>query len=199
MSDIVLADPKIAFNQAIHESNEFGEPVRTAEGEIRKKRNWQIYALDRQGRTHNPKIHGKTHELDSDGFLQVRRRGERKPPSSTNQSEAFVDKYREAGYAYYVVNDEGGRIGMFEGDDWEQVTTPEGRAELPVGQARMPNTKAVLMKKPIEWYLADQDAKVEANKARSENTSPKEEGQYEAEAKPGRPYVDNPQLNTPLR
>jgi len=186
--------PQMAFNENVHEQNDHGDPERTDEGGIRLKRNWKALAKDRQGRTYNAHVHGKSHELDDDGFLKVRHRGEHKPPASTNQTKAFVDKYREEGYAYRVILDEGGRVNMFTQDDWEVVTDKAGRAEMGMGQARHPNATGVLVKKPAEWFLADQEEKVERNKERFEqSTSPKDEdGQYEATPDQGRAYGTSP-------
>lgn len=175
---------KIQFNPDVHQVTEEGDPKRKQDGTIQLKTSWKKDAKDRQGRTYNPQVHGESQVLDSQGYLKVRRRGAIIPIGTTNRTEAFVNKHKEEGYAYYLMNDEGGRIEQFQANDWEPVMTKDGRADMPVGQARSPGTQAVLMKKPIEWYEADQNAKIERNKARFEQTtSPKEEaGQYEATA-----------------
>ena len=169
-----------AFNPVVHEQTENGDPVREEDGFIRLKRNWKELAVDRQGRTFNPKIHADNHELDDEGYLKVRRRRSSIPITAVNRTKAFVNKYREDGYVYYVMNDEGGRMEQFTANDWEPVMTKEGQATMNVGQARGPNTKAILMKKPIEWHEADQQRKhdLQVHNFKSK-TAPKEElGQY---------------------
>ncbi len=175
---------KEVFNANVHEQTENGDPMRNDDGSIRLKRNWKEKAVDRQGRTYNEKVHDGQ-ELDNEGFLNVRRRGETKLVGSTNRSRAFVEKYEEAGYANYIMNEEGGRMEQFLANDWEPVTTKEGVAKMSVGQARGPGTTAILMKKPIEWHEADQKKKLERNLlSTKEKTAPKaEDGQFEYEAK----------------
>lgn len=175
---------KEVFNPVVHEQTEDGDPVRNDDGSIRRKRNWKEHAVDRQGRSYNEKIHDGQ-ELDTQGFLEVRRRGETKLVGSTNRSRAFVEKHQEEGYANYIMNEEGGRMEQFLANDWEPVTTKEGVASMSVGQARGPGTTAILMKKPIEWHEADQKKKLERNLlSTKEKTAPNEaDGQYEAEAK----------------
>ena len=175
---------KINFNPQVHEATKDGDPLRNEDGTIRLKKNWKTEAVDRQGRKFNPKVHGNDQELDSEGYLKVRRRESKGVLGSTNRTEAFVAKYKEAGYAYRPVNDEGGRVEQFVQNDWEPVVDKKGRAEMPVGQARSPGTKAVLMRKPIEWYEADQKLKqVRRAAAFKQKTAPKEEqGQYEVKS-----------------
>ena len=123
--------------------------------------------------------------MDNEGYLLVRRRdNDTKLVGSTNRSKAFVDKHKEEGYAYYIMNDEGGRMEQFTANDWEPVTTKEGVASMSVGQARGPGTQGILMKKPEEWHDADQKRKLERNRlSTKEKTAPNEaDGQYEAEA-----------------
>jgi len=170
------------FNKVIHQTDDNGDLIRTAEGGIKKKTNWKDLAVDRQGRTYNQFVHGPKMQLDDAGFIKVKRREEKPLRTDFSQSEAFVNKYREEGYQYYVVNDDGGRLASFTEDDWEPVQGEDGPAELPVGQARAPNTKARLFRKPQEWYDADQVRKIERNKLRyKQTTSPKaDEDQYEA-------------------
>ena len=166
------------------EETKKGERLRKEEGTIRLKKKWKTEAVDRQGRKFNPKVHGNEQELDSEGYLKVQRRESKGAPGSNNRTEAFVAKYKETGYAYRPVNDEGGRVEQFVQNDWEPVVDKKGRAEMPVGQARSPGTKAVLMRKPIEWYEADQKLKqVRRAAAFKQKTAPKEEqGQYEVKS-----------------
>ena len=170
------------FNKVVHEADEHGDLIRNEDGTIRLKKQWKTEAVDRQGRKHNPKVHGDKPTLDSDGFLQVKRRRESKPITSTNRTEAFVNKYKEDGYAYYVMNEDGGRMEQFTQNEWEPVVTKDGQATMNVGQARSPNTRAVLMKKPLEWHEADQEKKVAiVNEDLKSKIAPKEdEGQYRA-------------------
>lgn len=177
-----LYQPK--FNENVHEATDAGDPRRNQDGSIQLKTTWKKDAVDRQGRKFNPKVHGEEHKLDADGFLTVKRRETKAASGDVNRSEAFVAKYYEKGYAFYLANDDGGRLEQMTANDWEPVLGADGPAGMPVGQARGANTQARLFKKPIEWYEADQQAKVERNKARfKQTTSPKEEdGQYEATA-----------------
>jgi len=175
---------KVVFNPVIHEETENGDPLRNDDGSIRLKKNWKKVAIDRQGRTFNEQIHDG-HALDSEGFLAVRRRStETQLVGSTNRSRAFVDKHKKEGYAYYIMNEEGGRMEQFLANDWEPVTTGEGVVSMPVGQARGGGTTAVLMKKPKEWHERDQNRKLERNRlSTKDKTAPNEaDGQYEAEA-----------------
>ena len=181
-SMVQSAPLSVEFNQNVHESTSNGDPARNDDGSIRLKQDWKAEALDRQGRSFNKQVHGDKPILDDAGFLKVRRRGETKLVTSTIRTEAFVQQHAELGYAYYVMNDEGGRLQQFTDNDWEPVVTGEGIATMQVGQARDQNTRAILMKKPIEWYEADQRKKREMNDYELKQTSsPKEEmGQYEA-------------------
>ena len=174
---------KQTFNPTVHEQTEAGDPLRNDDGSIRLKKQWKKVATDRQGRKFNEKVHDGQ-ELDSEGFLKVRRRGETKLVGSTNRSRAFVEKNHKEGYADYVMNDEGGRMEQFLANDWEPVTTAEGVATMSVGQARGPGTKAIHMRKPIEWHEADQKKKLERNRlsTKSKEAPNEADGQYEAEA-----------------
>lgn len=170
------------FNPVVHEQTKDGDPEREWDGSIRLKSNWKTLAVDRQGRTFNKKIHVENHELDNDGYLKVRRRESNIPITAVNRTEAFVNKYKEDGYAYYVMNNEGGRMEQFTQNDWEPVMTQDGQATINVGQARGPNTKGILMKKPIEWHEADQKKKSEMRVHDfKQKIAPKEDlGQYKA-------------------
>ena len=191
--------PKGVFNELVHEQTKDGDPQRNDDGSIRLKKNWKKVAVDRQGRTYNKAVHGEEQELDAEGFLKVRRREAAATVSTTGRTQAFVAKYQENGYAYYIANDEGGRLEQMQANDWEPVMDKDGPASLKVGQARSHNTQARLFKKPIEWYEADQNLKIERNKARyAQTTSPKEaDGQYEGKAQSGAEYENKP--GTPLR
>ena len=124
--------PKMRFNEAVHVQDEHGDPARKENGEIKLKTNWKDKALDRQGRTYNPKVHGKERELDNMGFLKVRRRDEKISQGNTSRTEALVAKYYEKGYAYYVANDEGGRLEQMVAKDWEPDQGEDGPAEINV-------------------------------------------------------------------
>ena len=172
------------FNAVVHRQDELGDPIRKADGEIALKTNWKEVAVDRQGRKYNAHVHGDKLMLDTEGYLKVRHREANATVRTIGRTEALVAKYRENGYAYYIANDDGGNIDRMRELDWEPVLEGEGSVTMNVGQARAPNTRAVLFRKPEEWYKADQEAKVERNKARFEETkAPSEEdGQYEATA-----------------
>ena len=171
------------FNPLVHQANDVGDPLRKEDGSLKLKTNWKTVAEDRQGRHYNPHIHGENPKLDEFGYLRVRPREAQPGPSGINRSKAFIAKYQEKGYAYYLANDDGGRLEQFVQNDWEPVLDEKGVvAQMPVGQARSPGTTARLFRKPVEWYEADQNAKVARNKARAAaSQSPKEEeGQYQA-------------------
>lgn len=176
--------PKVdrsGFNPTVHQKGKHGDPIRNEDGTCKLKANWKEVATDRQGRKFNTKIHGDKPVLDDHGYLKVTRRRSAGPMKQYPKTTAFVNKHKEPGYAYYVMNDEGGRMDQFIDNDWEPVVTPEGRAELAVGQARSPGTKGVLMRKPIEWHQEDQRKKRELrNIEYKRNLAPKE-GQYEAD------------------
>lgn len=175
---------KIQFNPTIHQSDDNGDPLRKEDGAIKLKTNWKSVALDRQGRKYNPTVHGEKPELDEEGYLKVRRRKAAKPIGTTNRTQAFIDKYHEEGYTERLVNDDGGRIDMFHSNDWEPVIDKETNqpAKMNVGQARSPNTTAVLMRKPEEWYDEDQREKRRIREeAYKHKMAPNEgKGQYEA-------------------
>ena len=177
-----LYKDETTFNEVVHEKTEAGDPQRNEDGSIRLKRDWKKVAVDRQGRTFNPKVHGKEEKLDAAGFLTVRRRDASAKQGDVSRSEALVAKHHEKGYAFYLANDDGGRLEQMLAKDWEPVQDSEGPVGMNVGQARGPNTQARLFRKPIEWYEADQEAKIERNKERfKQTTSPKvDDGQYEA-------------------
>lgn len=172
------------FNPSVHCSDEHGDPIRNEDGTIRLKPNWKSEARDHMGRAYNAKIHGERPDLDESGLLKVMRRdAARKPMTASNRTEEFVNKYREQGYTYRLVNDDGGRVEKFKQHDWEPVMDDKnGVVQMSVGQARSPGTRAILMKKPQEWYDEDQkkkDSLLNANLER--NTKPKvEDGQYDA-------------------
>ncbi|KKM69814.1 hypothetical protein LCGC14_1446950 [marine sediment metagenome] len=179
----LYTEPEMQFNEVVHVTTENGDPDRKEDGSIQLKTNWKKVAEDRQGRTYNKHVHGDEAKLDNDGFLKVRRRDPSAQKGDTSRSEAFVAKYYEKGYAFYIANDDGGRLEQMTATDWEPVMAKDGSpASMNVGQARSPNTQGRLFRKPEEWYKADQEAKIERNKARFEQTrSPKEDdGQYEA-------------------
>jgi hypothetical protein len=174
-------DPGLVFNRIVHLTNEHGDPKRGPSGNYVLKPDWKDLATDRQGRKYNPKVHGDQFALDKEGFLKVRRRGETQLVGATNRTEAFINKYREPGYTYRVMNDDGGRMQAFLGNDWEPVMDGDGVATMNVGQARSANTKAFLMKKPIEWYEEDQRKKHDLNMLNTKRKTAPKDGQYEAE------------------
>lgn len=177
-----LTKPKTAFNPKVHEVTDNGDPKRNLDGSIALKKKWQDVATDRQGRIYNKRVHGDKIKLDDDGYLTVIRREAKAPPGSLTRLGAFVDLHREPGYDYYVFNDEPGELADAESRDWEPVTTKQGTATIPVGQARSPGTTGHLYRKLQEWRKADRNLKSERNQLRYEqNASPsKEDGQYSA-------------------
>ncbi len=181
LEQVMAEPPEISadtFNPTVHESTRYGDPEREADGTIKLRKDWRDRAVDRQGRSFNPRIHGDQPELDTDGYIKVRRRDKVRMVSGTNRSAALVNRHREPGYSYRLVNDTHGRVEMFENADWEPVTTQDGKVSMPVGQAREASTNAILMRKPQEWYDEDQKRKWErSNAALEHETSPKE-GQY---------------------
>lgn len=169
------------FNKLVHETNDHGDPIRKTDGGFALKSTWKQAARDHMGRAFNPKLHGESPELDDKGQLKmVRRDPGRKPMATSNKTKEFTDRFRKEndGYAYRVVNDEGGRLDQFKKHDWEPVMDGQGVATIKVGQARQPGTSAILMRKPQEWYDEDQQKKDEILNANLDaNTKPKE-GQY---------------------
>lgn len=173
----------VKFNKLVHVVDDLGDPKRTEDGTYRLKTDWKKTAADRQGRKYNSHVHGREAELDDEGFLTVRRRSEKTNLiGRTLRTEAFVKKYKEPGYAYYLMNDEPGRYQQFIDNDWEPVSDKDGVAKIPLGHARDPGTDGILMKKPQEWYDSDQQRKLDINKRRFKQTSSpdEEQGQYEA-------------------
>lgn len=169
------------FNPTVHESDDHGDGIRTDAGEFRLKTNWKHVAVDHKGRKYNAKLHGPEPTLDDDGNLAMMRRdAARKPMTATQKLTDLTEQYREAGYSYRVVNDEGGRIQTFQKHDWEPVIDDNnGAVRINVGQARAPNTEAVLMRKPEEWYEEDQREKERILNAELEKNTAPQEGQYE--------------------
>jgi len=159
-----LLEESTKFNPAVHERTEHGDPVREEDGSIKLSKDWKKAAVDRHGRKFNTKIHGKSITLDEEGFITVVKREAQHKPGNTSRIKAFVDKYREDGYAYYVINDDGGRLEQMQAENWEQVVDKKGKsAQLKVGQARDPDTSGILVRKPIEWAEADQELKRQLN------------------------------------
>jgi hypothetical protein len=170
----------VEFNKLVHQSGKDGDPIRNEDGTIKLKATWAKDARDHMGRPFNPKVHGEKPALDDNGMLKMMRRDEaRRPMTATNKTADFVNKYIEKGYSYRLVNNEGGRIDMFEKHDWEQVADTEGKtATMEVGQARSPRTQAILMRKPQEWYDKDQIEKDKILNANLEDKLKPKEGQY---------------------
>jgi len=166
------------FNKTVHQSDDHGDPVRNDDGSIRLKTNWKDVARDHKGRSFNPILHGERAELDDSGFLKMRRRDEaRKPMTATNKSESFVAKYRENGYAYYLVADEPGRLDQFRQHDWEPVLDAnKGVANMSGGRGNSP--ALVLHRKPEEWYDADQKEKDRLLNVNLESKTKPTEDQY---------------------
>jgi len=121
------------FNPTVHVADEHGDPARKEDGSIKLKTNWKDVAVDRQGRKYNKHVHGDKQVLDSAGYLKVKRRDTKAGIRKTGRSEAFVAKFREAGYAYYIANDDGGRIEQMIENDWEPVLDKDGPASIKVG------------------------------------------------------------------
>ncbi len=169
------------FNKTVHQADDNGDPVRNDDGTIRLKTNWKDLAVDHKGRTYNKLLHGERHELDDSGLLKMQRRdAARKPMTMTNKTADFVNRFKKAndGYSYRLFNDEGGRIAQAKQHDWEPVQDSSGVATMPVGQARQAGTKAILMRKPEEWYDADQIEKDRLLNANLESKTKPAEGQY---------------------
>jgi len=174
---------KVTFNPTVHVATENGDPARNKDGTPERKKNWAKLAKDRQGRMFNPKTHGEEAILDNEGFLTVRRRSAKPSTMNAGRSRAFVDKYKETGYTYYICNNDGGRLEQMSANDWEQVTDKDGKsAQMEVGQARSPDTKGILLRKPTEWYEADQREKRKQNdETLKDKKTPNEAmGQYDA-------------------
>lgn len=175
-------EKEMQFNPLIHQSTPLGDPAREDDGTIKLKKDWEKVAVDRQGRKFNPKIHGKKQVVDDEGYLTLIKRDQVNYSGNTSRIRAFVDKHKEPGYAYYLFNDEPGRLEQAHSENWEPVGTKGKGAQMKVGQARDADTSGVLHRKPIEWYEADQEEKRRRNNDIQEDTStPKEAlGQYRA-------------------
>lgn len=174
-----LEQANVSFNPAIHAATEHGDPIRTEEGAIKLRSDWQDNAKDRQGRPYNPKVHGKKLELDEDGYIKVRRRENVVVSGGTNRTKALVDRHREPGYAYYLSNDAVGKVEARVAADWEPVTENGQVVSMSVGRGPSEESgRGILLRKPQEWYDEDQRAKRERNNRALENEMSPKDGQY---------------------
>ena len=115
-----VVDPGV-FNKNVHKATKTGDPDRKDDGTIKLRADWKTKAVDRQGRKYNKHVHGDKLELDREGFIKVRRRDVQTSQANTSRTEALVAKYYEKGYAYYIFNDDGGRLEWAAEHDWEPV------------------------------------------------------------------------------
>lgn len=158
------------FNPLVHEVDEFNNPVYKEDGYPKNRSNWQKLARDSFDRKFNLSIHEgteKTPRLNADGFIEIRRReAKRKAMGVQKRVEAVIDMCRQRdgpGYAYYGMNDDAGRMEKFKSHDWEQCQDEKGVVKIKVGRSRENDTTMFVMRKPIEWYEADQREKVRRN------------------------------------
>lgn len=126
-------------------------------------------AVDRFGRTFNPRIHEGATAVDAEGFLKVKRRDQKRAPLGTTlELTEVLDQHKQDGYEYRWVNRKPGRVAKFESHDWEPVMDKSnGQVALavnPVTGTLSGAADAVLMRKPKEWFDADRAAKAEATR-----------------------------------
>lgn len=173
------------FNPLIHVTNEHGDPIRTAEGELRLRTNWEKIvreqATDRMGRTYNPVLHGEKPEIDDEGKLKVQSRTvQGKPMGSVNLLQALKDEHAKHlhGYDSYIMNDEPGRMERMRAAGWEPVLDNGTVVRTQVGQARQPGTQAILMRKPTEWRQEETDKQAEYNRERLKASTAPAQGSH---------------------
>lgn len=141
-----------------------GEIERDPTGKPKRIANWEKETTDAMGRSFNPKLHGKTAELDGKGYLKVLRRDAPKPMQAGTILDDTLKMHKTEGYAYYYANAKPGRIESMQDHDWEVVQGRDGPVQLKL--TRQQETSAehtVLMRKPAEWYQEDQEAKRKAS------------------------------------
>lgn len=153
------------FVKGIHESDADGNPVRKA-GDYVLKEGWEGGARDKAGRPYDSDIHeedrGKPMLL-SDGTLKM------KAPKAKGPAGAIarlrIPDGLPTGYQYRWVNvDDRGRPDILASEhDWSMAQINGAIVRKAVGAARDGLTEAVLMRKPQEWYDADQKAKETRN------------------------------------
>ncbi len=153
------------FVKGIHESDSDGNPVRKA-GDYVLKEGWEGGARDKAGRPYDGAIHEEDRGkpvLLSDGTLKM------KAPKAKGPAGAIarlrIPDGLPTGYQYRWVNvDDRGRPDILAGEhDWSMVLIDGKTRRMSVGAARDGLTEAVLMRKPQEWYDADQKAKEARN------------------------------------
>jgi hypothetical protein len=125
------------------------------------------------------------------------RRGKRVPIGT--RQRLTVDKgKKDPGYEYRVVNDDEGRVEMFEKAGWEIDRSKVKIGDHQIGEATQMGSatvksvgmgkKGILMRIKKEWYKADQDAKSEKIKEsmRAIQREPEKPGNY------GKIKIENP-------
>lgn len=154
------------FMPTIHEKDEAGDPIKR-NGEYVLKEGWAESARDKGGRPFDAAIHEANGKGDpillSDGTLKM------KAPVSKGPAGAIlrlaIPSGLPTGYQYRWVNvDSRGRPDILSMEhDWSMVQMNGVVVRKPVGNSRDGLTDAVLMRKPQEWYDADQRAKDKRN------------------------------------
>jgi hypothetical protein len=150
------------FMPSIHEKDEAGDPIKV-DGAYVLKKDWKTHARDKGGRPFDEAIHEAGPKGDpvllSDGTLKM------KAPVSKGPAGAIlrlaIPPGLPTGYQYRWVNvDSRGRPDILASEhDWAMVLMDGKIHRKPVGNARDGLTEAVLMRKPQEWYDADQRKK----------------------------------------
>jgi hypothetical protein len=154
------------FMPTIHEKDEAGDPVKV-NGEYVLRKDWQAQARDKGGRPFDEAIHETGPKGDpillSDGTLKMKGPVSKGPAGSIQR--LAIPPGLPTGYQYRWVNiDSRGRPDILASEhDWAMVQINGAIVRKSVGAARDGLTEAVLMRKPQEWYDADQRAKDKRN------------------------------------
>lgn len=154
-----------SFNQHIHAVDDDGNPLRK-NGDYVVRDDWADRAVDRQSRPFDAAIHESNNGkpvLLSDGYIKMRPPRAEKPIGSTPR--LAIPPGLPTGYQYRWVNvDSRGRPEILEREfDWSPVMRDGETIRKSVGIAAEGLTGAILMRKPKEWYDADQRKKDERN------------------------------------
>lgn len=154
------------FMPTIHEKDEAGDPVKV-NGEYVLRKDWAAGARDKGGRPFDTAIHDANPKgepvLLSDGTIKMRGPVSKGPAGSIQR--LAIPNGLPTGYQYRWVNvDSRGRPDILSAEhDWAPVIMDGKIRRVSVGVARDGLTEAVLMRKPQEWYDADQRAKDKRN------------------------------------
>ncbi len=154
------------FVPTIHEADEFKDPIKV-NGDYVLKKDWAAHARDKGGRPFDEAIHEASAKgepiLLSDGTLKMKAPVSKGPAGAI--SRLAIPPGLPTGYQYRWVNvDSRGRPAVLASQhDWAEVRIDGVVKRVPVGNARDGLTDAVLMRKPQEWYDAEQRKKNDRN------------------------------------